>query len=157
MRKSQWYTFAILSFGISLYFWSWYMTTGGPYRSETGILLNRAYSAAYLLSFCFSIACWICGHLEGRAIEKEEETRCRESIMVAQVAEKIGLKGKPKNRDDLFDLAEAQDKFGELLIEIPKWYEEDREFRKHYSGIRGWLRTRKLFKDFEKMSNEEKK
>jgi len=155
MRKSQWYTFAIISFGVSLYFWSWFMNIIP--RSETTILLSRAYSAAYLLSFCFSIACWICGYLEGRSIEKEEETKYHERIVVAQVAEKIGLKGKPKNIDDLFDLAEAQDKFVEVAIEIPKQYEENREFRKYYSGIRGWLRTRKLFKDFEKMSNEAKK
>jgi len=75
MRKSQWYTFAIFSFGISLYFWSWYKTTGGLYFSETSILINRAYAAAFLIFFCLTLVCWICGYLEGRAIEKEGETK----------------------------------------------------------------------------------
>jgi len=155
MRKSQWYTFAIFSFGISLYFWSWFMNIIP--RSETSILLSRAYSAAYLLSFCFSIACWICGYLEGRAIEKEEEIKHAMGFVVDDVAEKIGLKGRPKTMDDLLYLAQKQNKLKEAIAEQPKSLREFEELRKRYEGSSGIRRLAKDLMDFAKESDEEKK
>jgi len=119
MKEYQWYIFSVVFFVLYILF-----------SAFSNLFIPATYIFFLAEWICFAIAfgCWIAGLLEGHAQKKLEE----EKMMISYVKEKVGLKGKPKNTEELLDLAKTSNKIAEVLSEMEYWYKKG---KKEVEGI----------------------
>lgn len=110
MNRKQWLAFAVIFFLISLYFFSWYLTTNSTIldvkTTQDGAvwIVNRICGSLYLITFGIFIGCLICGWLEKkkRNMEDDAPKHQKDIVKLARLEHEVKeLKGKLKREGNI--------------------------------------------------------